>query len=137
MLRVIYALLDEMRIKNHCQLQDASERSQTQCTALKKLRLERYLTKHDVLPQIQDASTMQSSPAELLRTLINSTAEVSVTPSIPEGETSDYACFKQYDELHDNCQVSVALKEKLEYELDKVMEEKVLGERTKSMYGMP
>lgn len=119
MLDVTYTLLDDMRTTNHCTLSDAAGRSQTQCTALNKLRLERYLTMHGVLPAIQHATEIKIAVVELMQCLRDATmvniADTQPTPHETHGISNVQLLYAlSYDELHHECSVTDRLGEKID-----------------------
>ena len=121
MLGITYELLDELRVSDHCQLVGATSRSQMQCTALKKLQLERYLAKHEIMPQIHNAAVLQMSPVDLMRILLHATTiEIgSASSSSSKTQCGDDATFVQYDRLHEGCEVGGDFKEKIKRVLEK------------------
>ncbi|KAH7392623.1 hypothetical protein BKA66DRAFT_567951 [Pyrenochaeta sp. MPI-SDFR-AT-0127] len=125
MLDATYNVLGEMRVSNHCRLVNTPTRSQTQCTALNKLRLERYLTAHKMLPPLQHASEMRSSPMEVLQKLLDATIIDANEPylDVKPVAQQDLAGFLQYDQLHEDCTVGTILKARL----DHIMETRLLG----------
>lgn len=131
MLDAAHAVLNEMRISNHCELIDAPTRTQMQCTALNKLRLERYLTAHKMMPAVQNASEILLSPLEVLQKLLEATivdVDISSSNSNPVSH-HEFIGFLQYDRLHEDCTVGLKLKAKL----DHIMETRLLGAEREMM----
>lgn len=125
MIKATSDLLSELRLSNHCRVSDADSQHQTQCTALTKLRLERYLTSQGLFSSIQDPSQIQLSPIELMKRLLDATiVDANTQPSeytIASNEAQTASL--NYDCLHENCSVELKLKAKL----DVIMENRQLA----------
>lgn len=127
MLQVVSQLLRQLRISNHCAAPACTPRDANMCTALKKLRLERYLSAHGIMDAMRQPSRLKLSPNSLLRILTEATTATPIATTRgyqDEANTSGYGeesnLYAHHDDMHKNCGLAHLLRARIENAVNQV-----------------